>query len=140
MGQPGTAPIRFRATVSMPANPPMKASIRTEALCALGARTKAETVSLAMEDAVKRHLRQEGFDAVEAGVFDFSEIVETTGPRNANGSLKHSGDRNGGGAAQPDAGPLPDRQVRADQILLRSTSIAKGAETLTTPVNTSPSR
>ena len=30
---------------------------------------------------------------------DFSEIVENTGPRNADGSLKHNGDRDGGRAA-----------------------------------------
>jgi hypothetical protein len=52
-----------------------------------------------MEDAVKRHLRQEGFDALEAGEFDFSEIVENTGPRNADGSLKRDGTHGGGQAA-----------------------------------------
>ncbi|MEU6525670.1 type II toxin-antitoxin system VapB family antitoxin [Streptomyces sp. NPDC046924] len=53
--------------------------------------TKAQAVRLAMEDAVKRHLRQEGFDAMDAGEFDFSEIVESTGPRNADGTLKRKG-------------------------------------------------
>ncbi|THA72963.1 type II toxin-antitoxin system VapB family antitoxin [Streptomyces sp. A0958] len=57
----------------------------------IGTKTKAQAVSLAMEDAVKRHLRQEGFDAMEAGEFDFSEIVESTGPRNADGSIKLGG-------------------------------------------------
>lgn len=52
-----------------------------------------------MEEAVERHPRPEGFDAVEAGELDFSEIVENTGPRNAGGSLKHNGDRDGGRAA-----------------------------------------
>ncbi len=46
-----------------------------------------------MEDAVKRHLRQEGFDAMDAGDFDFSEIIESTGPRNADGTLKRDGGR-----------------------------------------------
>jgi Arc/MetJ family transcription regulator len=71
----------------------------TEAMRIFGTKTKAKAVRLAMEDAVKRHLRQEGFDAMEAGELDFSEIVETTGPRNADGSLKRNGDRDGGRAA-----------------------------------------
>lgn len=54
---------------------------------------KAQAVRLAMEDAVKRHLRQEGFDAMDAGDFDFSEIIESTGPRNADGTLKREGGR-----------------------------------------------
>ncbi|MEU9244132.1 type II toxin-antitoxin system VapB family antitoxin [Streptomyces sp. NPDC048385] len=71
----------------------------TEAMRIFGTKTKAKAVRLAMEDAVKRHLRQEGFDAIEAGELDFSEIVENTGPRNADGSLKHNGDRDGDRAA-----------------------------------------
>lgn len=58
-----------------------------------GAKTKAAAVRLAMEDAVKRHLRQEFFDAMDAGDLDFSEIIESTGPRNADGSLKRDPDR-----------------------------------------------
>ncbi|MGY5091119.1 type II toxin-antitoxin system VapB family antitoxin [Streptomyces sp. 900105755] len=58
-----------------------------------GTKTKAQAVRLAMEDAVKRHLRQEGFDAMDAGDFDFSEIIESTGPRNADGTLQREGDR-----------------------------------------------
>ncbi|MFJ6568168.1 type II toxin-antitoxin system VapB family antitoxin [Streptomyces sp. NPDC091292] len=58
-----------------------------------GTKTKAQAVRLAMEDAVKRHLRQEGFDAMDAGDFDFSEIIESTGPRNADGTLKRDGGR-----------------------------------------------
>jgi len=46
-----------------------------------------------MEDAAKSHLRQEGFDALDAGELDFSEIIEATGPRHANGSLKRGGGR-----------------------------------------------
>ena len=70
-----------------------------EAMRIFGTKTKAKAVRLAMEDAVKRHLRQEFFDAMDAGEVDFHEIVESTGPRHANGSLKHHGDRNGGRAA-----------------------------------------
>ena len=70
-----------------------------EAMRIFGTKTKAQAVRLAMEDAVKRRLRQEGFDAMDAGEFDFSEIVESTGPRNADGSLKRDGDHNGGLAA-----------------------------------------
>jgi Arc/MetJ family transcription regulator len=70
-----------------------------EAMRIFGTKTKAKAVRLAMEDAVKRHLRQEFFDAMDAGELDFSEIVESTGPRNADGSLKRDGDRNGGRAA-----------------------------------------
>ncbi|MFF1374200.1 type II toxin-antitoxin system VapB family antitoxin [Streptomyces virginiae] len=64
-----------------------------EAMRILGTKTKAQAVRLAMEDAVKRHLRQEGFDAMDAGDFDFSEIIESTGPRNADGTLKRDGGR-----------------------------------------------
>jgi len=71
----------------------------TEAMRIFGTKTKAKAVRLAMEDAVKRHLRQEFFDAMDAGELDFSEIVESTGPRNADGSLKHDRDRDGGRAA-----------------------------------------
>ncbi|MBL3670983.1 type II toxin-antitoxin system VapB family antitoxin [Streptomyces sp. M2CJ-2] len=62
-----------------------------EAMRIFGTKTKAQAVRLAMEYAVKRHLRQEGFDAMDAGEFDFSEIVESTGPRNADGTLKREG-------------------------------------------------
>jgi Arc/MetJ family transcription regulator len=70
-----------------------------EAMRIFGTKTKAKAVRLAMEDAVKRHQRQEFFDAMDAGELDFSEIVESTGPRNADGSRKHDGDHNGGRAA-----------------------------------------
>ncbi|MBB5935848.1 Arc/MetJ family transcription regulator [Streptomyces zagrosensis] len=59
----------------------------TEAMRVFGTRTRAEAVRLAMENAVRRHLRQGGFDAMDAGELDFSEIVENTGPGNADGSL-----------------------------------------------------
>jgi hypothetical protein len=39
-------------------------------------------------DAVKRHLRQEFADAIKSGDLDLSEIVENTGPRNADGTLQ----------------------------------------------------
>ncbi|MFD5424619.1 type II toxin-antitoxin system VapB family antitoxin [Streptomyces sp. NPDC127084] len=70
-----------------------------EAMRIFGTKTKAKAVRLAMEDSVKRHLRQEGFDAIDSGELDFSEIIESTGPRNADGSLKHKGDCGGGHAA-----------------------------------------
>ncbi|MFG3194727.1 type II toxin-antitoxin system VapB family antitoxin [Streptomyces sp. NBC_00820] len=70
-----------------------------EAMRIFGTKTKARAVRLAMEDAVKRHLRQEFFDAMDAGELDFSEIVETTGPRNVDGSLKRDNGRDGGRAA-----------------------------------------
>ena len=50
-----------------------------EAMRIYGSKTKAKAVRLAMEDAVKRHLRQEFFDAMDAGELDFSEIVDSTG-------------------------------------------------------------
>ncbi|MEB8338609.1 type II toxin-antitoxin system VapB family antitoxin [Streptomyces endophyticus] len=65
----------------------------TEAMRIFGTKTKAKAVRLAMEDAVKRHLRQEGFDAIESGELDFSEIIDSTGPRNADGSLKRADGR-----------------------------------------------
>ncbi|MFD7063548.1 type II toxin-antitoxin system VapB family antitoxin [Streptomyces sp. NPDC059906] len=68
-------------------------SMVAEAMRIFGTKTKAQAVRLAMEDAVKRHLRQEGFDAMDAGEFDFSEIIESTGPRNADGTLKREGGR-----------------------------------------------
>jgi Arc/MetJ family transcription regulator len=73
--------------------------IVAEAMRIFGTKTKAKAVRLAMEDAVKRRLRQESFDAMDAGELDFSEIVENMGPRTADGSLKHNGDRDGGRAA-----------------------------------------
>lgn len=49
-------------------------------------------------DAVARHLRQGLFDAMDAGEVDFSEIVENTGPRNADGSLQRDSARGEGRA------------------------------------------
>ncbi|RSS75600.1 type II toxin-antitoxin system VapB family antitoxin [Streptomyces sp. WAC06614] len=43
-----------------------------------GKKTKAGAVRAALEDAVKRHLRQQFIDAVKSGELDFSEIVEKT--------------------------------------------------------------
>lgn len=62
-----------------------------QAMRIFGTKTKAKAVRLAMEDAVKRHLRQEFFDAMDSGEVDFSEIIENTGPRNSDGSLKRTG-------------------------------------------------
>jgi Arc/MetJ family transcription regulator len=52
--------------------------------------TKAKAVRMAMEETVKRHLRQELAEAIKSGELDLSEIVENTGPRNADGTLKRS--------------------------------------------------
>ncbi|TKA06702.1 type II toxin-antitoxin system VapB family antitoxin [Actinacidiphila oryziradicis] len=51
-----------------------------EAMRLYGAKTKAAAVRAAMEDAVKRRLRQEFADAVKSGELDFNEIVDNTGP------------------------------------------------------------
>jgi len=59
-----------------------------EAMRIYGTRTKAKAVRMAMEEAVKRHLRQELAEAIKSGELDLSEIVENTGPRNADGTLK----------------------------------------------------
>ncbi len=48
---------------------------------------RARAVRMAMEEAVKRHLRQELAEAIRSGELDLSEIVENTGPRNADGTL-----------------------------------------------------
>jgi Arc/MetJ family transcription regulator len=61
-----------------------------EAMRIYGTKTKAKAVRMAMEDAVKRHLRQEFADAVKSGELDLSEIIETTGPRDADGTLQRS--------------------------------------------------
>lgn len=37
-------------------------------------------------DALKRQLRQEGFDAMDAGELDFTEIIESTGARKGTGT------------------------------------------------------
>jgi Arc/MetJ family transcription regulator len=59
-----------------------------EAMRIYGAKTKAAAVRAAMEDSVKRHLRHEFADAVKSNELDLREIVESTGPRNAAGSLQ----------------------------------------------------
>lgn len=43
-----------------------------------GTTTKAAAVRAAVEDAVKRHLRQQFIDALKSGDIDLSEIVERT--------------------------------------------------------------
>ncbi|MEV8021180.1 type II toxin-antitoxin system VapB family antitoxin [Streptomyces sp. NPDC054871] len=50
----------------------------TQAKEIYGTKTKAAAVRAAVEDAVKRHLRQQFIDAVKSGELDFSEIVEET--------------------------------------------------------------
>jgi Arc/MetJ family transcription regulator len=61
-----------------------------EAMRIYGTKTKAKAVRMAMEDAVKRRLRQEFADAIKGGELDLSEIVENTGLRNADGTLRRS--------------------------------------------------
>lgn len=61
-----------------------------EAMRIYGTRIKAKAVRMAMEEAVKRHLRQELAEAIKSGELDLNEIVENTGPRNADGTLKRS--------------------------------------------------
>ena len=65
--------------------------IVAEAMRIYGTKTKAKAVRMAMEEAVNRHLRQEFFDAMDSSEIDFSEIIESTGPRNPDGSLKRDG-------------------------------------------------
>ncbi|WP_405086713.1 type II toxin-antitoxin system VapB family antitoxin [Microbispora sp. NBC_01389] len=50
-----------------------------------GTSTQGEAVRTAMEEAVKRHLRLELAEAIKSGELDLSEIVEKTGPRDADG-------------------------------------------------------
>jgi Arc/MetJ family transcription regulator len=61
-----------------------------EVRAALGVNTKAAAVRAALQEVVNRIRRQEFFDAMDRGEFDFSEIVESTGPRNADGTLKRN--------------------------------------------------
>jgi Arc/MetJ family transcription regulator len=49
-----------------------------------GTKTKAAAVRAALEDAVKRHLRQQFIDAIKSGEIDLSEIVEKTKVANPN--------------------------------------------------------
>lgn len=59
-----------------------------EVRAALGVSTKAAAVRAALQEVVNRIRRQEFFDAMDRGEFDFSEIIETTGPKNQDGTLK----------------------------------------------------
>lgn len=59
-----------------------------EAMRIYGTTIKAKAVRMAMEDAVKRHLRREFAEAVKSGELDFSEIVDATGPKEGSGSRK----------------------------------------------------
>ncbi|MCP3819864.1 type II toxin-antitoxin system VapB family antitoxin [Streptomyces sp. A3M-1-3] len=59
-----------------------------EAMRLYGVTTKAAAVRAAMEDAVKRRLRREFRDAIRSGEIDTTEIVESTGPKNRDGTLK----------------------------------------------------
>jgi Arc/MetJ family transcription regulator len=73
-----------------------------EAMRIYGTTIKAKAVRLAMEDAVKRHLRREFAEAVRNGELDFSEIVSSTGPKDPQGTTsteRPSGADTGGAAA-----------------------------------------
>ncbi|MER7759111.1 type II toxin-antitoxin system VapB family antitoxin [Streptomyces sp. NPDC097619] len=43
-----------------------------------GTKTKAAAVRAAVEDAVRRHLRQQFVDAVKSGEISFDELIERT--------------------------------------------------------------
>lgn len=47
----------------------------------LGTTTKAATIREALLDVAKRGRRRRGIDAVKAGRFDFSEIINSSGPK-----------------------------------------------------------
>ncbi|MEU7024229.1 type II toxin-antitoxin system VapB family antitoxin [Streptomyces sp. NPDC046203] len=53
-----------------------------------GVTTEAAAVQAAAEDAVRRRLRREFRDAIRSGEIDTTEIRESTGPKNRDGSLK----------------------------------------------------
>ncbi|WP_455352428.1 type II toxin-antitoxin system VapB family antitoxin [Streptomyces sp. SYSU K217416] len=59
-----------------------------QAIRLYGVTTGAEAVRAAAEDAVKRQLRRELFAAIASGEIDTTEIVESTGPKNRDGTLK----------------------------------------------------
>lgn len=48
----------------------------------LGTTTKAATIREALLDVAKRGRRRRGINAIKAGQFDFSEIIEGSGPKN----------------------------------------------------------
>ncbi|MER7958190.1 type II toxin-antitoxin system VapB family antitoxin [Streptomyces sp. NPDC096030] len=58
-----------------------------EVRIALGVSTKAAAVRAALQEVANRIRRQDFFDAMDRGEFDFSAIVESTGPRNQDGTL-----------------------------------------------------
>lgn len=58
-----------------------------EAAARFGTTTKVATVRVALREAVNYQRRQEFFDAMDRGEFDFSDIMATTGPRDEQGSL-----------------------------------------------------
>ncbi|MGW0705041.1 type II toxin-antitoxin system VapB family antitoxin [Streptomyces sp. NPDC002643] len=73
--------------------------IVAEAMRIYGTTIKAKAVRMAMEDAVKRHLRREFAEAVKSGELDFSEIVATTGPKDFDGIESSEAAPDSGGAA-----------------------------------------
>ncbi|MGW6456885.1 type II toxin-antitoxin system VapB family antitoxin [Streptomyces sp. NPDC055078] len=66
----------------------LDAELITEALRLFGTTSADAAVRAAVDDAVKRRLRREFRDAIRSGELDVSEIVDSTGPRHRDGSLK----------------------------------------------------
>ncbi|MFC1442643.1 type II toxin-antitoxin system VapB family antitoxin [Streptacidiphilus sp. N1-10] len=58
-----------------------------EAAARFGTTTKVATVRAALREAVKYQRRQEFFDAMDRGEFDFSDIIAASGPRDEQGNL-----------------------------------------------------
>ncbi|MER6994677.1 type II toxin-antitoxin system VapB family antitoxin [Streptomyces sp. NPDC000410] len=75
--------------------------IVAEAMHLYGTTTKAAAVRAAVEYAVKRRLRRELRDAIRSGEIDTTEIIESTGPKNRDGTLKRkAGDKDAKSAAR----------------------------------------
>ncbi|MFI2435752.1 type II toxin-antitoxin system VapB family antitoxin [Streptomyces sp. NPDC018693] len=49
----------------------------------LGTTTKVATIREALLDVAKRGRRRRGIDAIKAGRFDFSEIINSSGPKDS---------------------------------------------------------
>jgi Arc/MetJ family transcription regulator len=73
--------------------------IVAEAMRIYGTTIKAKAVRMAMEDAVKRHLRREFAEAVKNGEFDFSEILASSGPKGMEDTADAEAPDAGGAAA-----------------------------------------
>jgi hypothetical protein len=60
----------------------------------MGTKSKAETVRAALRAQVARARRREFTEAIKGGEFDFSEIVDSTGPKDADGASAKAPDSN----------------------------------------------